>query len=280
MAAILSSTVVGFLCVIAAAVSPDTVFSVPAELLRRRHLVRLPADRDLADRSCAGGPRRTSSSSRCGPFPVLSFIVVAAILAVLAQMAFDEDARTQLLLSLLSWAIVVIIFFATKRLRDKAPAEIAAAPGDRGRPPSVSWSWPTRPSTATSCSTSCGRSTGPATRSTSSAFRPTRSTPDRRCTKGRCTSGRPPPRPPRPGWTERWRSCGRRTCAPTEQLGNYRPLRALADAVAEFKPDRLVICTHPEDRSAWLRYDVVDRAREAYDIPVTHVIVESVPAGV
>jgi GABA permease len=63
-------------------------------------------------------------------------------------------------------------------------------------------------------------------------------------------------------------------------LGNYKPLRALADAVAAFKPDRLVICTHPEDRSAWLRYDVVDRARETYDIPITHVVVESVPAGV
>ena len=46
-------------------------------------------------------------------------------------------------------------------------------------------------------------------------------------------------------------------------LGDYRPLRALADAVAAFQPDRLVICTLPEDQSAWLRYDVVDRAREA-----------------
>jgi GABA permease len=63
-------------------------------------------------------------------------------------------------------------------------------------------------------------------------------------------------------------------------LGNYKPLKALAEAVAEFKPDRLVICTLPEDRSAWIRYDVVDRAREAYDIPVTHVVVESVPVGV
>jgi GABA permease len=63
-------------------------------------------------------------------------------------------------------------------------------------------------------------------------------------------------------------------------LGNYKPLKALADAVAQFQPDRLVICTHPEDRSAWLRYDVVDRARETYDLPVTHVVVESVPVGV
>ena len=63
-------------------------------------------------------------------------------------------------------------------------------------------------------------------------------------------------------------------------LGSYKPLKALADAVAQFRPDRLVICTHPEDRSAWLRYDVVDRARETYDIPVTHVVVQSVPVGV
>ena len=51
-------------------------------------------------------------------------------------------------------------------------------------------------------------------------------------------------------------------------------------AVEKFHPDRLIICTLPEDKSAWLRYDVVDRAREAYDIPVTHVIARSVTVGV
>lgn len=65
------------------------------------------------------------------------------------------------------------------------------------------------------------------------------------------------------------------------ELGDYRPLRALAQAVETFHPDRLVVCTLPEDRSAWLRYDVVDRAREAYDLPVTHVVVEhaGLPVG-
>ena len=58
-------------------------------------------------------------------------------------------------------------------------------------------------------------------------------------------------------------------------LGNYRPLRALAEAVEQFHPDRLVICTLPEDRSAWLRYDVVDRAREAHHLPVVHVVVQA-----
>ncbi len=50
--------------------------------------------------------------------------------------------------------------------------------------------------------------------------------------------------------------------------------------MADFKPDRLVICTLPEDRSAWLRYDVVERARETYDIPVTHVVVSPFAVGV
>ena len=69
--------------------------------------------------------------------------------------------------------------------------------------------------------------------------------------------------------------------AASGELGDYRPLRALAHAVETFRPDRLVICTHPVDRSAWLRYDVVDRAREAYPaLPVTHLVVESAPLGV
>jgi GABA permease len=60
------------------------------------------------------------------------------------------------------------------------------------------------------------------------------------------------------------------------ELGDYRPIRALTAAVGSFRPDRLVICTLPEERSAWLRYDVVDRAREMNPgLPVTHVIVHA-----
>ena len=58
-------------------------------------------------------------------------------------------------------------------------------------------------------------------------------------------------------------------------LGDYRPLTALAEAVKDFDPDRIVIATLPVDRSAWLRFDVVERARSAYDVPVTHVVAES-----
>jgi GABA permease len=64
------------------------------------------------------------------------------------------------------------------------------------------------------------------------------------------------------------------------ELGSFKPLKALEDAVGRFKPDRLVICTLPEERSGWLRFDIVERARETYALPVTHVVVDpaTVPA--
>ncbi len=53
------------------------------------------------------------------------------------------------------------------------------------------------------------------------------------------------------------------------ELGDYRPLRALDAAVRRFGPDQLVIA---EARSAWLRLGMVDKVRAAYPIPVLHVI--------
>jgi GABA permease len=61
-------------------------------------------------------------------------------------------------------------------------------------------------------------------------------------------------------------------------LGDYRPLRALNNAVETFRPDQIVIATRPLEDSVWQRYDVVDRARTTYPVPVTHVIAHSVPA--
>jgi GABA permease len=53
------------------------------------------------------------------------------------------------------------------------------------------------------------------------------------------------------------------------ELGDYRPLRALAAAVERFQPDQLVIA---EARSSWLRLGLVDKAHAAYPIPITHVV--------
>jgi GABA permease len=56
------------------------------------------------------------------------------------------------------------------------------------------------------------------------------------------------------------------------ELGDYRPLTALQHAVSGFHPDRIVVATHPEGRSTWLRHGVVDRARQLYDVPVRHIV--------
>ena len=62
----------------------------------------------------------------------------------------------------------------------------------------------------------------------------------------------------------------------TGELGDYRPLRALDNAVAAFGPDQIVIATRPLAESVWQRYEVVDRARSTYAIPVTHVVAHRV----
>jgi GABA permease len=59
------------------------------------------------------------------------------------------------------------------------------------------------------------------------------------------------------------------------EIGDYRPLRALASAVESFNPDQIIISTPPPEQSVWHRFEVVDRARSLYQVPVTNVIVSA-----
>lgn len=52
------------------------------------------------------------------------------------------------------------------------------------------------------------------------------------------------------------------------------PYGATMDAIAEFGADEVIISTHPETRSGWLRRDLVDRVRDASGLPVEHVVVD------
>lgn len=54
------------------------------------------------------------------------------------------------------------------------------------------------------------------------------------------------------------------------------PLQALKDALDQYAPvDEVIISTHPGAlKSSWLRGGLVDRARKATDVPVTHVEVD------
>lgn len=55
------------------------------------------------------------------------------------------------------------------------------------------------------------------------------------------------------------------------------PVDAVRDALATLEPTptEIVVSTHPETRSGWLRRNVVDRVRKAAgDVPVEHVVVD------
>ena len=108
--AILFSSAIGFLCVIMSWLAPRTVFlfllnSSGAIILFVYWLIALS---QIVLR------RRTPEEKlqlKMWFFPVLSILTLAGITAVLVQMAFDRSARSQLWLSLLSWAVVLGLYF-------------------------------------------------------------------------------------------------------------------------------------------------------------------------
>jgi hypothetical protein len=52
------------------------------------------------------------------------------------------------------------------------------------------------------------------------------------------------------------------------------PFNATLDAVREYDIDEIIISTHPETRSGWLRRDLIERVRDASGLPVEHVVVD------
>jgi hypothetical protein len=55
------------------------------------------------------------------------------------------------------------------------------------------------------------------------------------------------------------------------------PVTAVRDALAQVEPrvDEIVVATHPQQKSGWLRKNVIDRIRDtAGEIPVEHVVVD------
>jgi len=52
------------------------------------------------------------------------------------------------------------------------------------------------------------------------------------------------------------------------------PFSATMDAIGEYGADEVIISTHPDTRSGWLRRDLVDRVRDASGLPVEHVVVD------
>jgi hypothetical protein len=60
----------------------------------------------------------------------------------------------------------------------------------------------------------------------------------------------------------------------TGEVGDPDPFLATMDAVAERRPDEIIVSTHPAISSGWLRRDLIDRIRNASGLPVEHVVVD------
>ncbi|MCU1406076.1 MAG: amino acid permease-associated region [Glaciihabitans sp.] len=270
VAAILFSSVVGFLCVIAAAVSPDTVFlfllnSSGAIILFVYLLIALS---QIILRRRSGD---ANLKIRMWLFPGLSIITVAGILAVLVQMGVNPEVRPQLILSLLAWAIVLALYFINRRRGGSVDVDTTPQSSETGDAHRV---------------LVLANETVSAEELLNELRRIDRSG---KASYFVCV----PANPVDTGQAEHkgavylWEAT---TAAAQERLdhtlatlraenldadgalGDYRPLRALAAAVANFTPDQIVISTLPVESSVWLRNDVVDRARALYKVPVTHVV--------
>jgi GABA permease len=58
------------------------------------------------------------------------------------------------------------------------------------------------------------------------------------------------------------------------QVGDPDPSVAIEDALRAFAADEVIIATQPPDRASRLEHGVVERAREATDVPVTQIVVD------
>ena len=269
-AAILSSSIVGFLCVIAAAVSPDTVFTF---LLNSSGAIILFVYILIAVSQLILR-RRTSPEKltvKMWFFPYLTIATIAAMVAVLVMMYFDESSRSQLVLSVLAFAVVLVLYALTKWRGGSVGKDFDNTPAQTG---------------GTRVLVLANETVG-----ATELLDELRSIDD----EGKaeyfvCV----PANPVDTGqaehsgavwvWEETVKAAQARLDSTLEtlrghglhaegELGEHRPLQALEAAVAEFKPDRIVISTHPEAHSAWLRHDVVDKARTEYPaIPVRHIV--------
>jgi hypothetical protein len=55
-------------------------------------------------------------------------------------------------------------------------------------------------------------------------------------------------------------------------IGDPDPYTAAMDAVAEHRPDEIIVSTYPATISGWLRRDLIERIQQASGLPVTHVV--------
>jgi hypothetical protein len=60
----------------------------------------------------------------------------------------------------------------------------------------------------------------------------------------------------------------------TGEVGDADPFSATIDAIAERRPDAVIVSTHPASHSGWLRRDLIERIHNASGLPVEHIVTD------
>jgi GABA permease len=273
--AILSSTVVGFLSVIAAYVSPDTVFLF---LLNSSGAVILFVYLLIAASQFVLRRRTPDADLKVKMwfFPFLTIAAGVGIVAVLVQMGLKSDTRTQLLLSLASWAVVVILYFVTRWQGGSVTAEELEEGAGEGEPARKIVVLANQTMAENELHDALERIQGS---DQASYFVVVPANPvdtgqaDR---EGAAFVWQATTEAAQQRLDQTLEELRSRGLSVDGELGDYRPLVALDKAVHEFGPDHVVIATQPEERSTWLRHGVVADARERYgDVRIQHVVVHA-----
>ncbi|MEO7351932.1 MAG: amino acid permease [Marmoricola sp.] len=272
--AILASTVVGFLSVIAAYVSPDTVFtfllnSSGAVILFVYLLIaisqfvlrRQTPDEDL--------------KVKMWFFPVLTIVAAVGIVAILTQMGFKSETRSQLLLSLLSWGIVLVLYAVTRwQGGSVSPEELESEPeGGESAQRIVVLANQTMAQNELHDALERIEGSDQAAYFVVVPANPVDTGQADR--EGAAFVWQATTEAAQERLDQTLEELHSRGLSVEGELGDYRPLVALDHAVREFDPDHVVITTQPEERSTWLRHGVVADARERYDVPIQHVVVHA-----
>ena len=266
--AILASSVVGLLCVIAAAFWEKTIF---AFLLNSSGAIILFVYLLIAISQIVLRYRTDESKLRVKMwlFPVLSILTALGILAILVQMGIQADVRSQLVLSLLSWAVVLVFYFANKQFISRRPAPAGVAAAEKPHRVLVLANETANSRELLDELRRIGADT------TAKYFVVVPASPIETgvaATHGPLDLAEATQQAAQQRLDYTLTTLRSDNLDADGALGDYRPLRALANAVKEFNPDQIVIATLPPEYSVWHRFDVVDRARAEFGVPVTHVV--------
>ena len=273
--AILSSTLVGYLCVIAAAISPKAIFLF---LLNSSGAVILFVYLLIAISQVVLRRRTTPDKLivKMWFHPVLSIMTIAAILAVLLQMYLDEEVRPQLLLSLLVWALMLGMYVI---IRWRQGSVHAVQPVKVKHKVNRVLVLANKSLEAAELLDELQRidQAGDAKYFVCAPahFIDTSVTP----LLGGVWVEETSIEEARARLEDILSTLRAKGLSAKGGFGDRHPMRAVEYAVAAFSPDQIVIATYPQDSSSWLQRDLVGRAQRAYPaIPVTHVIAADRPA--